>query len=73
MKTNASFAKLVVNCWVPAFLKLPVSMGSWEEALNSLLTHLLTIVVRGVAVSWAGVSQSSEVRHHLTSCTAVNS
>lgn len=38
-----------------------------------LHTHTLTIEVRGVAVSWAGVSQCSEVRHHVTSSSAVNS
>lgn len=32
----------------------------------------LTIEVRGVAVSWAGVSQGSEVRHHVSSGAAVN-
>lgn len=55
--------------------KLSDIVGCWKEApLTAILTALytLTIEVRGVAVSWAGVSQGSEVRHHVTSSATVN-
>lgn len=45
----------------------------YTSLFDRLTKHTLTIVVRGVAVPWAGVSQGGEVGHHVASSTAVNS
>lgn len=64
-----------------SFIKKRVNKRDAEKGFSATKTLIhavgdcpvtLTIEVRGVAVSWAGVSQVSEVRHHVSSGAAVN-